>query len=227
VGQGNLRRANKERGASRGIDPLEGSRLAWLAAASGLSDFDIEALLIALGPELDLRYERLYAYLQDEVTRKRPTVNLALDLLCSTAEEKTARRLHFSPSAPLVHHGFIEWLADPHQPYPSLLASSYKPDARIVRFLLDETGLDARLVAFARLVAPDISPEDAVIDGATASRLRALVERALSDEESLTVCFYGSDEGARGSAAHGLAKMARRVQLRRLAELQQALPRIP
>ena len=27
----------------------------------------------ALAPEIDLRYERLYAYLQDDVTRRRPT----------------------------------------------------------------------------------------------------------------------------------------------------------
>ena len=39
----------------------ETSRLAWLQRAFGLSPFDIEVLLIALAPELDLRYERLYA----------------------------------------------------------------------------------------------------------------------------------------------------------------------
>ena len=36
-----------------------------------LSSFDIDVMLLALAPELDLRYERLYAYLQDDVTRKR------------------------------------------------------------------------------------------------------------------------------------------------------------
>jgi hypothetical protein len=188
----------------------QGSRLASLALAFGLSPFDVDALLVALGPELDLRYERLFAYLQDDVTRKRPTVNLALDLLCSSPEEKLTRRLHFSPSAPLVGQGLIEWLGDPQQPHPSLLANGYRPDAQIVRFLLDEAGLDPRLGRCARLVDPALSLEEAGLDPSTESRLCGLSERALGENEALTVCFHGDDEGARASAAHGLAKAARR-----------------
>src|SRR5262249_51091010 len=45
-----------------------------------LSDFDLDAVVIALAPELDLRYERLYGYLQDDVTRRGPTVDLVLNL---------------------------------------------------------------------------------------------------------------------------------------------------
>ncbi len=48
-----------------------------------LTPFDLDVLLIALAPELDLRYERLYAYLQDDVTRKRPSVDLVLGSLSS------------------------------------------------------------------------------------------------------------------------------------------------
>ena len=43
------------------------------------------ALLIALAPEIDPRYERLYAYLQDDVTRKRPSIDLTLNLLPATS----------------------------------------------------------------------------------------------------------------------------------------------
>src|SRR5689334_12668574 len=45
---------------SAGARPL---RLAALAAQYDLAAFDIDVLLIALAPEFDLRYERLYAYL--------------------------------------------------------------------------------------------------------------------------------------------------------------------
>ncbi len=51
-----------------------------LAATFQLDSFDLDALLICLAPALDLRYERLYAYLQDDVTRKQASVNLILDL---------------------------------------------------------------------------------------------------------------------------------------------------
>src|ERR1700675_1281761 len=57
--------------------------LTWLQRTFGLSPFYLDVILIALAPEVDLRYERLYAYLQDDISRKRPSVNLALNLLCS------------------------------------------------------------------------------------------------------------------------------------------------
>ena len=57
-----------------------GPELAWLAGAYGLSYFDLDVVLLALAPEVDLRYERVYAFLQDDVSRRRPTVDLALNL---------------------------------------------------------------------------------------------------------------------------------------------------
>jgi hypothetical protein len=54
----------------------DGPRLAWLKQAFDLSAFDVDVLLLAFAPELDPRYERLYAYLQDDMTKKRPTINL-------------------------------------------------------------------------------------------------------------------------------------------------------
>ena len=67
-------------------------RLLTLADRAGLTDLDVDLLLVCLAPELDLRYERLYAYLQDDVTRKRPTVDLALNLLCPSTEAKLSAR---------------------------------------------------------------------------------------------------------------------------------------
>jgi len=70
---------------------LEG--LSWLRQWFHLSTFDLELIVIALAPELDLRYERLYAYLQNDVTRRRPTVDLALNLLCDSAEERISNEV--------------------------------------------------------------------------------------------------------------------------------------
>ena len=104
-------------------DPAgDGSRLAWLRQVFDLSPFDVDVLLVALAPELDLRYERLYAYLQDDVAKKRPTIDLALNLLCPSAADKLERRAHFAPDAPLVRHGLLHLLPDPQQAQPPLLA---------------------------------------------------------------------------------------------------------
>ena len=54
-------------------------RLRALADRFELTPLDVELLLIALIPDLDSRFERLYGYLNDDVTRRRATVGLALD----------------------------------------------------------------------------------------------------------------------------------------------------
>src|SRR5215813_5508381 len=54
----------------------EGSRLARLVRIIGLCSFEVALILIGLAPEVDPRYERLYAYLQDDMTRRHPTVDL-------------------------------------------------------------------------------------------------------------------------------------------------------
>ena len=51
---------------------LEAPRLQRLIRAAGLSPFEAEVLLVCLAPEIDLRYERLYGYLQDDVTQGAP-----------------------------------------------------------------------------------------------------------------------------------------------------------
>ena len=50
-----------------------------------------EVLVICLAAEVNLKYERLYAYLHDDVTKKRPTVDLVLRLLCSKVRSASAR----------------------------------------------------------------------------------------------------------------------------------------
>lgn len=60
--------------------PEEQSRLTSLAAEFGLTALDVEILLIALVPDLDDRFEAFYGYLNDDVTRRRPSIGLALGL---------------------------------------------------------------------------------------------------------------------------------------------------
>jgi hypothetical protein len=111
-------------------------RLPWLKSRFGLSPFDLDLVVLALAPELDLRYERIYAYLQDDVTRRRPTVDLALNLLCASPADQLARRAHFGPAAPLVRAGLLHLIRDPAQIQPPLLSHYLKLDDRLVNWLL-------------------------------------------------------------------------------------------
>jgi AAA+ superfamily predicted ATPase len=126
----------------------------------GLEDFDLVALLIALAPETDLRYQRIYAYLQDDVTRKRPTVDLLLTLLCASDAERLARRSSFASDAPLLQRGLVELITDPNYVHPPLIAQYVKPDEQIVRLLLGDAGLDSRVAHCCRVAHPANSTAD-------------------------------------------------------------------
>jgi hypothetical protein len=180
---------------------VEGTRLGRMAAMYGLSAWDIDALLVALAPELDLRYERLYAYLQDDVTRRRPTVSLVLDLLCADAADRLQRRVHLSPQGALVRAGLLHVVPDPNQLRPPLLAHCLKVDDQAVAWLLGEPGPDARLSGFCALHDPPPAEHAPVLDAAVRAALRALAE-ARDPAEPLLLYLRGPDrEGAAAAAA--------------------------
>ncbi len=128
-------------------------RVAELARRFDLEPFDRDVLLVCLAPEIDRRYERLFAYLQDDVTRKRPSVDLVLDLLCATFEAKLAARARFD-GGPLIRHCLLELLDEPSQPRSPLLAKSLKVDRRIAGYLLGSDRSDPRLEPWTLLVEP-------------------------------------------------------------------------
>ncbi len=73
-----------------------------------LKNFEADAILICAAPDIDSKYEKLYAYLQDDIGKKRPSVGLILDLLCSSSEEKITARQFFLPQGKLFRERLIE-----------------------------------------------------------------------------------------------------------------------
>jgi hypothetical protein len=50
--------------------------------------------------------------LQDDIRSKRPSIDLALNLLCPTAANKLTRRSHFSTDAPLMRHRLLHLVSE-------------------------------------------------------------------------------------------------------------------
>ncbi|MFC7263025.1 AAA family ATPase [Streptomyces lutosisoli] len=119
--------------------PPAGSVLDGLARRFGLSPLDLDLLLVAVAPDLDARFERLYGYLNDDLTRRRPTVGLALGL-CGLAGAAAAR-FRLAPGAPLVEGGLVEVTEAERPPLSRVLAV---PD-RVTAHLLGSARPDARL----------------------------------------------------------------------------------
>jgi len=169
-----------------------------LAERLGLSDFEADALLVCLAPELRRRYDRVYAYLQDDVTRLRPSVDLVLDLLCDGEAERWAARAWLAPTARLFEAGILQPVDDPQSPSGSSgLARMLRLDPRILHFLLGHGGTDARLDGRVQLLHPADADEPATDAGTTAGLL-ALALRAPDSPGEAAPCTVLHLHGPRG-----------------------------
>ncbi len=184
---------------------VEGQRITWLKDAFGLSPFDLDVIIIALAPDLDTRYERLYAYLQDNVARRRPGVDLVLKLLCSTPEEKIDRRAHFAPDSPLLRNNLIQLTPDPNQLQPSLLSHFIKLDEQITNLLLCQEGLDPRLSPFCELIYPVLGMDGVLLADDSRRALRSLAAHAHQERQQLLLYFQGPRGVGKRMAAAALA----------------------
>ncbi|MFF4657881.1 ATP-binding protein [Streptomyces sp. NPDC001381] len=127
-------------GFTDGLPPAAGDRLAALAARLPLTGLDVAFLLVALAPDLDRAFEPLYGYLNDDVSRRRATTGLALDLCGAPAHLAPARaRLHVS--APLCALGLLE-VEEPERPF---LSRSLRVPDRVLAHLLGDDTPDASL----------------------------------------------------------------------------------
>lgn len=181
--------------------PLPPSFARW-ARACHLSAFDMAVVFIALAPEFDLRYERLYAYLQDDVSKKRPSVDLALNLLCADASAKLQMRSRFHADAPLVRHGLIQLVHDSGRTDSPLLAHFLKLDDQVIASLLGEISLDRRLQPACELFAPG-NHDDSERREKDDATIRSATTRQTTDRDNpLRLYFEGPDNLEKRRAAH-------------------------
>ena len=100
-----------------------------------LSPFEIECVLVCLAPDVSSKYQKLFAYLNDDITRKFATIQLLL-LLLGNNEDAPALRRMLLPTAPLLRSGVLELIED--QPPASQLGRCLRVEAGVAQFLLDD-----------------------------------------------------------------------------------------
>jgi AAA+ superfamily predicted ATPase len=165
-----------------------------LAELFRLSAAEVDLLLLAMAPELEPRYETLYAYLQDDVTRKRPSVDLALNLICRSEREKVIARRLLAPGAPLIHFRMLELIEEQHDREPTLLRKFLKVEDSLLRFLLEQAPTALALGSFA---VPHATIDTLEVDEDTRRRLRNLtnaVKRSGVSSSIIRVVGSGREE---------------------------------
>jgi hypothetical protein len=104
-----------------------------------LSRFERAVLVLCLAPEFDASFERLYAYLQDDATRRYPTPQLAIDVLARDEDERRGAWLSFQSCGRLRHFRLLSMMDT-----GSLSSQPLRLAPRIVSFLLGINHLDEK-----------------------------------------------------------------------------------
>ena len=184
-------------------------RLLHLAHAFGLDRFDLDTFLICLAPSLDSRYEKLYGYLQDDVTQKLPTVNLVLSLLSPPGPSRLTLLPRFSPDAPLFRNHLVEPASPGDGGIPPILRQSLRVDDTVVLWLMGRYRPHAVLGSNANLSLP----RDAEASWMLSAETLSAIERVVADSSVPVLAFYGPDRTAQLVAANFAAKARGRVIL--------------
>ena len=172
-----------------------------LTSIFGLESWERALLVLALAPELDTKYETLYGYAHNDVTRKLPTLDLALKLFAPDVWTALARRAAFETST-LVRERLVT-IGEAQD--CAFAARPIRLDERLVRFLLAQPGMDTRLAPFARRIEPRF--RSLILPGAFAAVLHLL---ANAGRASPVVILHGAPGSGRKSAAGNICHAAQR-----------------
>ena len=152
-----------------------------------LSEFEQQALVICLAPQVDARYEKLFAYLQNDITRRSPSIDLILSLLCQSMEERLNHLHDLYATAGLRRHGVIESIEN--SPGVSIAQQSLRADPRIVQYLLGNKVVDQRLLSDLRFF-PSLDWAEVVVPEALRDRLQRLCRAAVQNMANRRSIFY-------------------------------------
>ena len=117
-------------------------RLRQIARRFELAEIDVELLLIALAPDIDARFERLYGYLQDDVSRRRASIGLGLEL-CGVPTTSAFARNRLAQGSPLVKY-LLLLIEDLERP---VLTRSLRVPDRVTAYLLGGNEIDPSVAA--------------------------------------------------------------------------------
>ncbi|WP_127534642.1 AAA family ATPase [Paenibacillus kobensis] len=191
-----------------------------IAAWFGLDRYEYDCLILAVAPQADVKYGKLFGYLQDDATSQRPTVAIALRLFQTRGAAGGRLLSYWLPGSTLRSQQLVELQARPIDAHAqSLIASVIKLDAGIAQFIMEPDRLDARAADMARLMPASSSRayDDqarmntaGVADAASetlAQRLAAMLAAPSANKPSAYLLYGPSGSGKSAVAAAAFEKV--------------------
>jgi AAA+ superfamily predicted ATPase len=169
-----------------------------------LSDLEIDIILLCLWPEIDCRFKMIYAFLQDDITQKLPSIDLIYRFLCADLNDSLKAKQAIISDSALLANQLIQ--VGDRSPGKMRLASdnNLQLNERILYFLTGVDRIDPEIKAFTCITGEAADFSDVLIDHELKMRL---VQFALRSEQSSVVYqFIGADEIGKNTAAEALCR---------------------
>ncbi|WP_379150921.1 ATP-binding protein [Paenibacillus sp. sgz5001063] len=188
--------------ASQGLEV--GLMLPRVASTLNLSEVEVSILIACLAPELDRKYERIYAFLQNDMSEKRPSVEFVLGLFTGSDDERLAARLLFDVNAPLMKF-LLERRGEYGDGRTPLIARPLKLEDWAVSLLLGYELLDERLTKIASLNTVVIPPQSCFPEELEQNILRFVTHYNSMEQRSGSLLYCsGPDEAGKLSGIRGV-----------------------
>jgi SpoVK/Ycf46/Vps4 family AAA+-type ATPase len=142
----------------------------------GLSEFEQRVLVLALAPNVEPAYEKIYAYANDDITRRWPTVALALDVLTDDREAALGLRHLFYQDSNLCRNQLL-LVSETGTPRPPILSRQIVLHPHVSEVLIGHRDLDPALGKVAQLLAAQgkPAPEAVALSRVLRERRRAFI----------------------------------------------------
>jgi len=173
----------------------------YLADIFGLERFELSTLFLCLAPAVDLRYEKIFGFLQNDVTRKIPGVNLVLDLLAGNSVDRLEMLSYFTENSTLFRFRILERLTEADHSKNSILSRGIAVDETVLAWLLGRYQPNTTLREYVHLHFVDEYPEELKVYHKSKTWAQ-LVETV---QQQPLLVFYGPDKVGKRSTVHFLA----------------------
>ena len=159
-------------------------RLFRLKQVFKLSDQDIDILLVILLSEVDTRYEKIFAYLHDDMSKKQMSVGLLLSLLSNDLASSMELRERLNSPSPLLLNMLVELNKESVSPSVAFLANTLNIDKRIADYLFGFDEIDCRLAGFVEKHGNDIEYEYLAYLSKYENKLKNIISDIKNEEHS-------------------------------------------
>lgn len=158
-------------------------------------------VIVLLAIELERRYEKLYAYLQDDITCKYVTPDLMLKLAATDAESEMKLLQALHPAATVSRLLLKRGAVNDQQHF---LSRPLLLEPQVIRFLLGDTERYPPMQGWLDIQRPEAAPEPPIVQQDIQEQLRRIIESKRDEREAHYYALNGRTGSGRRHQLYAL-----------------------